>query len=244
MILINIDSLSTTELQYIAKQEGFENWQTLDRAALIEELEDAYDEQVDDNLSSGAKYSVARKRFCNALTDYRGNQQDVNDLPGVEDLPENYAETAIHLLLRDPEWGYAYWALSPATKAMVISEPNAHKGELFLRVTKIECKGKEPKTFDISVGVDDSQWNINLADMGCSYSVALCFKDHKGVITSLAESKCIETFFPYWADHYEEIAMNRKLFSIHFSSLVTKEGEVADNAILHEIAQTLSKGVL
>jgi hypothetical protein len=244
MILINIDSLSTTELQYIAKQEGFENWQSLDRAELIEELEDTYDDQVDDRLSSGVKASVVRKRFCNALTDYRGTQQNVSGLPGVEELPENYAETSIHLLLRDPEWAYAYWSISPVNKALIYGEDEVKKGELFLRVSKTHCNCKEIRTFDIGISIEDNQWNINLSDMGCSYSVALCFKDRKGTITSLAESKTIETFAPYWADHYDEIAMDRKLFNIHFSSVVTKEGEVADNAILREIAQTLSKGVL
>ncbi|WP_320130522.1 DUF4912 domain-containing protein [uncultured Sphaerochaeta sp.] len=244
MILINIDSLSTTELQYIAQQEGFENWSTLDRDELIEELEDAYEDQDDTRLDPNVKTSVVRKRFCNALTDYRGTQQDINGLPGVEDLPDTYAETSIHLLLRDPEWAYAYWSIAPTTRSSLFGENEIQKGDLFLRITTIRCKDKDKKTFDINIGIEDTQWNINLSDMGCSYSVALCFKDRKGTITSLAESKSVETFFPYWADHYDEIAMNRKLFNIHFSSVVTKEGEVADNVILREIAQTLSKGVL
>lgn len=84
MILINIDSLSTTELQYIAQQEGLENWQTLDREKLIDELEEAYGEQDDDISSSATKNKANRKRFCNALTDFRGNMQNVQGLPGVE----------------------------------------------------------------------------------------------------------------------------------------------------------------
>lgn len=244
MILINIDSLSTTELQYIAQQEGFENWQTLDRSELIEALEDAYEDQDDERLSSGVRASVTRKRFCNALTDYRGSKQDVNDLPGMEDLPDNYADTSIHLLLRDPEWAYAYWSISPVTKAELFGEGDTLNGSIFLRVTKRRLAGGEPKTFDIAIDLSDSEWNINLADMGCSYSVSLCFKDRKGRIVSLADSESVETYAPYWADHYDEIAMDDKLFNIHFSSVVTREGEIADNVILREIAQTLSKGVL
>ncbi len=72
MILINIDSLSTTELQYIAQQECLEDWQTLDREELIDALEEAFGEQ-DDEVSSAQKGGkIHRNRFCNSLTDYRG----------------------------------------------------------------------------------------------------------------------------------------------------------------------------
>ncbi|MDD4573125.1 MAG: DUF4912 domain-containing protein [Sphaerochaeta sp.] len=244
MILINIDSLSTTELQYIAQQEGLENWQTLDREKLIDELEEAYGEQDDDISSSSSKNKANRKRFCNALTDFRGNMQNVQGLPGVEDLPDVYAETAIHLLLRDPVWAYAYWSLSPATKIQVFGEDEQLGGSLFLRVSSTSFLTKEEKTFDIAVGVDDTQWNINLPEMGHSYRVALCYKNKKGLEMSLAESTEVSTYPSYWTDHYDEMAMDPNLFNIHFSSLVTKEGEIVDNAVLQEIAQTLSGGVL
>ncbi|HKL57378.1 MAG TPA: DUF4912 domain-containing protein [Sphaerochaeta sp.] len=244
MILINIDSLSTTELQYIAQQEGLENWQTLEREELIDELEEAYGEQDDDIGASALRNKGSRKRFCNALTDFRGNMQNVQGLPGVEDLPEVYAETAIHLLLRDPIWAYAYWSISPATKVQVFGEDEQKGGSLFLRVTSLSLLTNEEKTFDITVGVDDTQWNVNLPEMGHSYSVALCYRNKKGLEMSLAESKNVATYPSYWADHYHEMAMDPNLFTVHFSSLVTKEGEIVDNAVLQEIAQTLSGGVL
>ncbi|MDD3903028.1 MAG: DUF4912 domain-containing protein [Sphaerochaeta sp.] len=244
MILINIDSLSTTELQYIAQQEGFENWQSLDREELIEELEEAYGEQDDEMLASSLKGKQIRKRFCNSLTDFRGNQQNVNGLPGVEELPEIYAETAIHLLLRDPEWAFAYWSISPATKIQVFGEDDQLGGELFLRISVTDKAKTETKSFDIAIGPHDNQWNINLPTLGKTYSVTLCYKDRKGMEMALAESKELQTYAPYWGDHFDDMAMNPQLFNIHFSSVVTKEGEIVDNAVLQEIAHTLSKGVL
>jgi predicted DsbA family dithiol-disulfide isomerase len=80
--------------------------------------------------------------------------------------------------------------------------------------------------------------------MGNSYRVALCYRNKKGLEMSLAESKDVSTYASYWANHYDEMAMDPNLFNVHFSSLVTKEGEVVDNAVLQEIAQTLSGGVL
>ncbi len=244
MILINIDSLSTTELQYIAQQEGLENWQTLGREELIDELEEAYGEQDDDTSSPWLNNKASRKRFCNSLTDFRGTMQNVQCLPGVEDLPEVYAETAIHLLLRDPIWAYAYWSLSPATKIQVFGEDEQTGASLFLRVSSTSLLTGEEKTFDISVGPEDTQWNVNLPEMGHSYRVTLCYKTKKGLEMSLAESKEVSTYPSYWANHFDEMAMDPNLFNIHFSSLVTKEGEIVDNAVLQEIAQTLSGGVL
>ena len=89
MILINIDSLSTTELQYIAQQEGLATWQSLDREELIDALEEAFEDQ-DDEIPAVLKGKINRNRYCNSLTDYRGTLQHINGLPGVEELPESY----------------------------------------------------------------------------------------------------------------------------------------------------------
>jgi hypothetical protein len=61
---------------------------------------------------------------------------------------------------------------------------------------------------------------------------------------SLAQSKSVETHSPYWQNKGEQLALDEDLFTIHFSSLVTKEGEIVDNAVIRDIAQFLSKGVL
>ncbi|MEA4859659.1 hypothetical protein SDC9_77832 [bioreactor metagenome] len=243
MILINIDSLSTTELQYIAQQERLSNWQSLDREELIDALEEAFGEQ-DDELPSAMKGKINRNRYCNALTDFRGNKQHINGLPGVEDLPESYLDTSIHLLLRDPQWAFAYWSLSPASNLMIFGEDGQEKSNLFLRVQETNLSTKGVRTFDISISLEDTQWNINLPNIGSSYVVDLCWRDKKGNEMSLAQSKSVETFPSYWQEHVDELAMDGDLFTMHFSSLVTREGEIVDNAVLREIAQTLSKGVL
>ena len=243
MILINIDSLSTTELQYIAQQEGLENWQSFDRVDLIDALEEAFGDQ-DDEMPSALKGKINRNRYCNSLTDYRGNHQNLNDLPGVEDLPDTYLDTSIHLLLRDPQWAYAYWSFSPATLLMVFGEEGKNQSSLFLRVEETSLATGEVKTFDISINAQDNQWNINLSNMGSRYCVDLCWRDKKGNEMSLARSSAVETYPAYWQQHFEELTNNPSLFTIHFSSLVTKEGDIVDNAVLREMAETLSKGVL
>ncbi|MGE4585375.1 MAG: DUF4912 domain-containing protein [Sphaerochaeta sp.] len=243
MILINIDSLSTTELQYIAQQEGLKDWPSLDREELIDALEEAFGEQEDEGPSA-SKGKVNRSRYCNALTDFRGNQQRINGLPGVEELPESYFDTSIHLLLRDPQWAYAYWSLSPSAQQTVFGEDGQNQSVLFLRVQEMDLKTFEIKTFDINIGLEDNQWNINLPTMGSRYLVDLCWRDARGDEKSLAQSKPIQTDQPYWQHHLDELSLDQNLFAIHVSSLITKEGELVDNAVLRDMAQTLSKGVL
>ncbi len=243
MILINIDSLSTTELQYIAQQEQLDDWKSLDREELIDALEEAFGEQ-DDEVTSAQKGKVHRNRYCNSLTDYRGDQQKVNDLPGVEQLPENYLDTSIHLLQRDPQWAYAYWSLSTASQLMVFGEDGQQPSTLFLRVQQSNLSDGTVKTFDIEVSVSDHQWNINLPDTGCSYLVDLCWRDKKGNEMSLAQSKSIETYPAYWQEHLDDLIEDRDLYLTHFSALVTKEGDIVDNAVIRDLAQHLSKGVL
>ncbi len=45
MVLINLDLLSDAELRYIARQEGFSDWETLDREDLTEQLQEKYEEE-------------------------------------------------------------------------------------------------------------------------------------------------------------------------------------------------------
>ena len=190
------------------------------------------------------KRKINRNRYCNSLTDFRGTHQNLNDLPGVEDLPASYLDTSIHLLLRDPEWAYAYWSLSPATLVMVFGEDGQNQSSLFLRVEETDLASGEIKTFDISINAQDDQWNINLPNMGSRYIVDLCYRDKKGNEMSLARSSAVETYPAYWQRHFEKLTESPSLFITHFSSLVTKEGEIVDNAVLREMAETLSKGVL
>jgi hypothetical protein len=243
MILINIDSLSTTELQYIAQQERLEDWQTLDREELIDALEEAFGEQ-DEEVYSAQKGKIHRNRFCNSLTDYRGDKQNLSDLPGVEPLPETYLDTSIHLLLRDPQWAYAYWSISPASRQMVFGEDGQAPSSLFLRVQETRIESGEVLSFDISVDREDTQWNINLPNMGSSYLVDLCWRDRKGNEMSLAQSKRVETYPAYWQKHSGELADNYASFLSNFASLVTKEGEIVDNPVIRDLAQQLCKGVL
>ena len=108
MVLINIESLSDNELRIIAQQEELEDWDSLSRQELIDELQDLYDEDNERTLDSDAGSS--RRKFVNTLTDVQ--LDNVLSLPGVEALPDQYNETCIHLIMKDFNWAYVFWSLS------------------------------------------------------------------------------------------------------------------------------------
>ncbi len=243
MILINIDSLSTVELQHIAEQEGVDAWQDMDREELIDALEDAFGEQ-DDEPAQTIKGKINRNRYCNSLTSYRGKAYQVNGLPGTESLPECYHDTSIHLLLRDPQWAFAYWSLSHQVLEECVDEDGNELGRFFLRVSQCSSGASEVSSYDIDIDISDRQWNINLPEMGYCYHVDLCWRDRRGEEQSLAQSNTVEIAAPYWKHATEPFDGSLDQFCTHFSSLVTREGEIVDNAILRDVAHTLSKGVL
>lgn len=242
MVLINLDLLSDAELRYIARQEGFSNWETLDREDLTEQLQEKYEEE--DEGGQPSRDTISQKRFLTSLTDFGTPGKKSVQLPGVEELPKTYNETSIHLLLRDPQWAYAYWSISPATRGEITGCVQGADPELLLCVVMRDPESGETSSFDIRVGIEDEQWNINLPRIGGVYSVSLLWRKSDGGNITLAKSKPIETFPSYWDDHYDEISMDKNKFNVMFSSVISNEGEVADNAMLRSVARIISKGAL
>ena len=152
MILIKIDSLSTKELRNIAEQEGIDDFETLTREELIDELQEFYGDD-DDSTPRGD----VNRRFLYGITDYRDIDKDVQELPGVEELPLDYPSTEIHLLYKNPSWGYCYWSISPQDMQK-LQERNVT--ELILLVTVRNFKGKEE--FEVPVSIEDRDWNSSL----------------------------------------------------------------------------------
>ena len=109
MILVNIDSLSMSELRNIAQQEGILNIDNLDRDEIISELREKYADDDDDQNEMGSDSNL---RYLSGITDYREIDEYVPGLPGVEELPAEYPDTEIHLLLRSSTWAYCYWQIS------------------------------------------------------------------------------------------------------------------------------------
>jgi len=241
MILVDIDNLSIQELRYLAQQEGVEDFDTLDKESLMDELNDIYD-IVDGTIQfSDRLQNTSGKRYVNSLTDVTSTK-DFIDLPGVEDLTELYMETSIHFMLTDLSWGFAYWSFSPLTKAKLLEEDDSYLQNVFLRVNSTNNETGETSFYDIYVDKDDTCWSINLAEMGCTYQVSLCVKNDADLIIALAQSIAISVPLPYWFKNTSELEKNPVLFNSSFSSIITRCGEYKDELVVKSVMSKLANG--
>ncbi|NCD04978.1 MAG: DUF4912 domain-containing protein [Spirochaetia bacterium] len=241
MILVDIGNLSFQELKYLAKQEGVEDYDSLSKDDLIDELSDIFD-IVDGTIQLNNRLqNTSGQRYVNALSD-SATTRDVQDLPGVEELTELYMETSIHFMLSDLSWGFAYWSISPLSKAKLLEEDETYLSNVFLRVTSTNNETQETTYYDISVDKDDTCWSINLAELGCTYQVSLCVQNNAGIIVALAQSIAISVPLPYWFKHSQELEKNPVLFNSSFSSIITKQGEYKDTLVVKSVITKLAHG--
>ncbi len=236
MVLINLGALSDGEVRYIAQQEGFEDWEEGEREDLIERLQEKYEEE--DNPVPETKGSGTTRRYLTSLTDFGMEASSSDELPGVEELPESYNSTSVHLLIRDPMWAYVYWSISSSVRESLEGKDGSG---LFLKVVRNDGAGKKSE-YTIDVGFYDSEWNINLNEACGSYCVHLCYRQGDGAVRALASSGTITMYRPYWSDHYAEIGAEEDLFNIHFSSLVTRSGDPVENQVIRGIARIFTEG--
>ena len=83
-------------------------------------------------------------------------------LPGVVALPETYAQTAIHLMLKDPYWAHMPTGMFARRKS--IARAVGRAGFLVLRLTMLGSSSlsDDGESYDINVHKGDVSWNINL----------------------------------------------------------------------------------
>jgi len=216
MLLINIESLSDNELRYIAQQEELEDWDSLSREELIDELQDLYDE--DDAVLPDTLSGSSRRKFVNTLTDIQSD--NVLSLPGVEPLPESYNETSIHLVMKDMDWAYVFWSLSTQLR----SELEESGEDLVLRNIRLDANGEQVAEYDISVSLSDDNWTIELPHPGYSYQVLL-LSVRGGKERVICRSTVLSTTKSWLSSHPAELH-DDVTFRVQFSSLILKGGSV------------------
>ncbi len=139
-----LESLSTDDLSRTASECGLELPSELNRNFVIEEILDFAVE--DDSVSDDE----------DTLTD------DPGTVPVHSSLPENYNDTFIGVLLRDPLWAYAFWEIR-ASEREARENMTGFSGYR-LRVSALTGNKPNPddECFMIPVGIDDSAWYVCL----------------------------------------------------------------------------------
>jgi hypothetical protein len=242
MIAPNIEAMSLGELRYLAFKQGLTKAYSWEREELIDALIELY-EELDIEISEGGdSYSTsAQHRYMNSLIEHFSEDTYAN-LPGIEDLPDNYPETKINLLFKDPYWAHAYWNICPADIQKL--DQAYEKYSLFLRVQIHRTKdGKlDAESFEIEIDKCDTSWNVNLIERGRQYSISLNYRDKEGNSGMLSQSEQIETPKCYWNDNLDELN-DEKTFTLLFSSLVTKGGQLVESPMLREIVERLDQQI-
>ena len=226
MILINIETLSDSELKYIAKQENLENWESLSRESIIEQLQDIYDDMESDRGLSSEKYV---KTLTTTPSD------NVLQFPGTSELPEKYNETSVYMVLRDPDWAYVFWSISEEK----LSELKSY-GEysLVLRNKAVFKDGKE-ETFEIEVSSSDNNWNVELPFKDAVYSVELCAK------VGLTEQRlCFsgneESRSSYLANDTQYLK-DKRTIALCINPLISKNGSLVTERTISDLVNTIKE---
>ncbi len=219
MVLVDIDTLSEAELRDIAQQLDIEDWEDLSQEELVEAIEDSYDdedlpERISREASSGHRYIKLQNR---------PEPKEGFGFPGVEELPDFYNETSICLLLKDCNWAYAFWNLSPNT----MEDIEQKKAELLVRVAVLDENGKQEDSYDIGIEKEDSDWNVELPWQGKSYKAFLVAVQGKNEEV-LAQSNVV-VVQKCWLEEHLDVLEDPDRFNLLMSAQFTKGGNVLNN---------------
>lgn len=171
-----LESFSLDILYSIAEREGIDFDDTDDKNSLIDTIieaieEDRQEREKDNNLIMRVK----EKKF-----DLSHDEELIARLEEEYPLPEEYNETNIHLIIRDPYWAFAYWDIRD--KELDLLRRWFPHYRIVLRVRKSgdpEFRKCEGCCFDIPVSDEDRRWYVNLPDAGLYYQVFLVVRNKK-----------------------------------------------------------------
>ena len=91
-------------------------------------------------------------------------------------LPQEYGVTMAALMPRDPNWMFAYWEITPNSKARLARERGHdifEKGRQVMRVYNMVRVDGHARHFDIPVMLDANNWYVHVQDGGGSYCCEL-----------------------------------------------------------------------
>ena len=237
MVPVKLELLTTEELRNLSEQEKIEGFEELSREELIQELSEKYEEEYTAYGLDEDKKSDLNIKYVSSFTDYTDNSENITQLPGVEDLPDHYEETSIHLLSKNSDWGYAFWSISTLDQEKI----DEKKGVPLLLVT-LTRKDGDKECYDIPISDEDDEWNIGFSYESKSIIVSLCVDYPDGSRDTLAQSKPLEMSSSYWIDHKDKMRENDSLFKVYLSLITTKTGEIINNSIVKEIIAEYTEG--
>lgn len=212
MLLINLETLTESELRSIAKQEDIDDWESLSREEIIEELESIYE----DNDTPDSSGTLSQK-YINTLAP---SSSDPRRLPGVEDIPRHYNKTYIHLTQKDVSWVYVFWNLSEND----YRQTQETEGIRFLiRAVALEEPGKPELSYDIEITIHDKCWTVEMPWPGRTYVMNLIIVDGTGEEKVVCTSNTVRRSVSWISSHREAVS-DIKGYELFIKPLISRDG--------------------
>lgn len=117
--------------------------------------------------------------------------------PEPRDLPIEYGDTRIVLLVRDPEWVFAYWEINDATREELRLPRTGHDRRVVLRMYKIDGRNWPEESahyfFDVDVGPYATNWYVKVPEPDSRWCGELGMYDEEGNYIVIAQSNVVRT---------------------------------------------------
>jgi uncharacterized protein len=117
--------------------------------------------------------------------------------PEPRDLPIEYGDTRIVLLVRDPEWLFSYWEINDATREELRLPRTGHNRRVVLRMYKIDGRNWPEESahyfFDVDVGPYANNWYIKIPEPDSRWCGELGMYDEEGNYIVIARSNAVAT---------------------------------------------------
>ena len=157
-------------------------------------------------LAKAKKVSLPKNRQRKATARIVRKQTLAAEAPSVSsarELPFSYNQTKLELLVRDPEWAYAWWDFSAETWRWItnlLGEDPATRAKL--RIHNLSHR----TSYDLDVDLDGKNWYLNLGFSNTEFEAELGLLDSKGRFHRIAQSNRVRTprngpspvIDPYW----------------------------------------------
>lgn len=187
MIRHRLEALSLESLRRVAVHHDVDFTEDTPQGTLVDLVFDAIEEnRLEKEASDTNPVKVEEKKYVLLEgTELEG----LHDFPDDAELPEDYNDTRIVLLVRDPAWAFAYWEIGSSTlEELEIEEEDL---DLILRVSgAADPLSDGAQQFDIPVQPSDRKWYINLPKPETYYWIDLISRGDEGE-TQLAASNTI-----------------------------------------------------
>jgi hypothetical protein len=128
---------------------------------------------------------------------YFHEHRDAHFPPSARDLPDEYGDTRIVLLVRDPEWLYAYWEINDATRAELDLPRTGHNRRMVVRMYNINGRNWPAEAahyfYDVDVSPFSNNWYIRVNEPESRWCAELGMIDEDRNYICIARSNVVAT---------------------------------------------------